>query len=88
MDWKWDTVPGTGVVFTYTWVAHAIHPGVADRVPYNVVVIALDGITGDPVRVVSNVVDAAPDTLHVGARVVAAPERVNDEIGLPLFRLA
>lgn len=88
VDWGWDTVPGTGEVFTYTWVAHAIHPGVADRVPYNVVVVQLDGITGDPVRVVSNVVDATEETLQVGRRVELECERVNDEIGLPLFRIS
>ena len=69
-------------------MGRAIHPGVADRVPYNVVVVQLDGITGDPVRVVSNLIDATQDTLQVGTRVDLAPERVNDEIGLPLFRLA
>ncbi|MEY2433821.1 MAG: uncharacterized protein QOC92_3546 [Acidimicrobiaceae bacterium] len=88
MDWGWDTLPGTGEVFTYTWVAQAIHPGVADRVPYNVVVVQLDGVNGDPVRLVSNCVDATDDTLQVGSRVDLVCERVNDEIGLPLFRLA
>ena len=75
-------------MFTYTWVAQAIHPGVADRVPYNVVVVQLDGITGDTVRVVSNVIDATQDALHVGTRVELAPERMTDDIGLPLFRFS
>lgn len=88
LEWGWDTMPGTGTVFTYTWVAQAIHPSLADRVPYNVVVVELDGTTGDPVRVVSNVVDATPDDLHVGTRVHLAATRLTDEIGLPLFRRA
>jgi uncharacterized OB-fold protein len=88
LEWDWDTLPGTGEVFTYTWVGHAIHPAIADRVPYNVVVVQLDGITGDPVRIVSNLVDATEATLTVGTRVELSCERVSDTIGLPRFRLA
>jgi len=87
LDWRWDTLPGTGRVFTYTWVVHPIHPAMVERVPYNVVVVDLDGITGDPVRVVSNVLDATEDTLAVGVGVGLECERVTDTIGLPRFRL-
>jgi uncharacterized OB-fold protein len=88
LDWGWDTLPGTGSVFTYTWVADPIHPAVEDRVPYNVVVVAVDGTTGAPVRIVSNVVDASPGDLEVGTRVTLACEPLTPEIGLPRFRLA
>ena len=63
LDWDWDTLPGTGRVFTYTWV-------------------------GEPVRLVTNVVDAGAETLRVGAAVILACDRLADEVGLPRFRLA
>jgi uncharacterized OB-fold protein len=88
LDWGWDTLPGTGTVFTYTWVHHPLHPAVTDAVPYNVSVIALDGVVGAPVRVVSNVVDAGEDDLQVGAAVTLVCDRLTDDIGLPRFRLA
>jgi len=87
LEWSWDTLPGTGRVFTYTWVHHPLHPVVAPVVPYNVAVVALDGTTGDPVRLVTNVVDADEETLVVGAPVVLACERLTPEVGLPRFRL-
>ena len=88
LAWSWDTLPGTGRVFTYTWVHHALHPAVAQVVPYNVAVVALDGTTGDPVRLVTNVVDADQSSLTIGAAVTLACEPVADGIGLPRFRLA
>ena len=87
LDWDWDTLPGTGRVFTYTWVVEPLHPAVESVAPYNVCVVDLDGVTGDPVRVVTNIVDATPDTLVVDAPVTLACERISDHVGLPRFRL-
>lgn len=88
LDWAWDTLPGTGRVFTFTWVVHAVHPAVAERVPYNVTVVALDGVTGGPVRIVTNIIDATRESLAVGMPVSLACERLTDSVGLPRFRLA
>jgi uncharacterized OB-fold protein len=88
LDWEWHTLPGTGRVFTYTWVHHPLHPAVESIVPYNVCVVELDGVTGDSVRVVTNVVDATEATLAVDAPVVLACERISEEIGLARFRLS
>ena len=88
LDWGWDTLPGTGTVFTYTWVADPIIPAIEDRVPYNVAIVEVDGTEGEPVRVVSNVVDATPDTLAVGDRVTLHCEAVTEEVGLARFRLS
>jgi uncharacterized OB-fold protein len=87
LDWSWDTLPGTGHVFTYTWVAEAIHPSMEPVVPYNVSVVEVDGVSDEPVRLVTNVVDATEQTLRVGARVTLACDRLTDEVGLPRFRL-
>ena len=57
-------------------------------VPYNVSVVEVDGTSDEPVRLVSNVVDATDETLHVGSRVTLACDKLTDEVGLPRFRLA
>jgi hypothetical protein len=88
LAWAWATLPGTGTVFTWTWVWHPLHPVVAPVVPYNVTVVELDGTAGEPVRLVTNVVDATEETLVVGAPVTLACERLTDDVGLPRFRLA
>ena len=87
LEWEWDTLPGTGRVFTYTWVVQPLHPAIESAVPYNVAVVEVDGTEGEPVRLVSNVVDATEDTLQVGAPVTLACDRLEDEVGLPRFRL-
>jgi uncharacterized OB-fold protein len=88
LDWEWATLPGTGAVFTYTWVVQALHPAIEAVAPYNVAVVEVDGVTDEPVRVVSNVVDADEETLRVGARVTLACDKLTDDVGLPRFRLA
>jgi uncharacterized OB-fold protein len=75
-------------VFTYTWVPEALHPAIESAVPYNVTVVEVDGASDEPVRLVTNVVDATSETLRVGAAVTLACDRLTDEVGLPRFRLA
>jgi len=88
LAWAWVTLPGTGTVFTYTWVVQALHPAVEAVAPYNVAVVEVDGVSDEPVRIVSNVVDADEATLRVGVRVTLACDKVTDDVGLPRFRLA
>ena len=57
----------SGVIDGFTIVHHAVHPLLSERLPYNVVVVALDGHTD--LRVVGNLIDAAPDQVQMGARV-------------------
>lgn len=87
-DWSWDPLPGTGVIATYTWVRDGARTGTA--VPgdhYNVIVVDLDGTEGEPVRMVSNVVDAwGPEDIAIGMGVELVTLRLADGIGLPLFR--
>jgi uncharacterized OB-fold protein len=66
-----------------------VHPLLGAPVaPYNVAVVEVDGTAGEPVRLVTNVVDAGAETLRVGAAVTLACDRLTDEVGLPRFRLA
>jgi uncharacterized OB-fold protein len=82
----WAAVPGTGSVFSYTVVHHPAHPALKAAVPYNVAVVHLDD--ADDVRLVSNVIDAAPADLSVGMRVTLAWDEVEGGMFLPRFRKA
>jgi len=72
-------------VFSYTWVHHATHPALAERVPYNVALVELPDAGG--VRLVSNVIDLRPDELQVGLAVELVFEDLED-VTLPRFRPA
>ena len=54
LDWYWSDLPGTGTVYTYTWVPDRRRDGQL----YNVAVVEVEGAEGDPVRILANVVDA------------------------------
>jgi uncharacterized OB-fold protein len=82
----WIHVGGCGTVFSYTIVHHPVLPTLADAVPYNVVSVALDDAPG--VRLVSNVLDAAPETIRVGLPVVLAWDEPRPGVVLPRFRPA
>ena len=70
VQWEWSDLPGTGTVYTYTWVPTRTEP----HNRYNVAMVTLDGTDGDPVRVLSNVVDAWEDAdLSVGHRAGLIP---------------
>lgn len=86
LAWSWDAVSGSGQVFSYTWSHHPVHPALAPLGVYNVAVIELDGTEGDPVRLVSWVADVTPETLSIGLPVEVVFEKIDDEIGLPVFK--
>ncbi len=99
--WDWDTLPGSGVIYSYIWVpdrarnaaAGAAAGAAADAAGgetayYNVAVVTLDGTEGEPVRLLSNVVDAwRLDDLHVGQRVEVVGVPFADGLALPCFRM-
>jgi uncharacterized protein len=71
---------GRGVVHTYT-VTHNSVPGFEP--PFAVVLVELEEQTG--LRVVSNLVDVAPDEVEIGMPVEVVFQEVEDVV-LPLFR--
>ncbi|WP_157472558.1 OB-fold domain-containing protein [Frankia sp. EAN1pec] len=86
-EWEWSTVPGTGTVYSYIWVPDRTRATEPRPAVYNVAVVTLDGTEGDPVRILSNVVDAwTQDDLQVGQRVGLAPVTFDDGLALPCFR--
>ena len=82
---EWHQVPGTGTVFTYTIIHQAAHPALKPALPYNVAVVLLD--EADDVRLVSNVVDAAPERIAIGMRVMVVWEAAGGGQLVPRFRV-
>jgi uncharacterized OB-fold protein len=70
------TSAGRGVVESVTVVHHAVHPALRSRVPYAVVLVALDD--APHVRLLGNVLNRAPDDISIGARVRVVFEEVKD----------
>lgn len=79
----WAAVAGRGRVYTYTVVHRAFIPQLQDVVPYVVAVVELADAEGT--RIVSNLVDVAPERVAIGMDV----ELVWDdyaELSVPRFR--
>ncbi len=71
-DLEFRPRPGTGIVESYVVVHHAVHPGLADRVPYTVVLVSIDGTDG--ANALGNVVNRPFDAVEIGQRVRAVFE--------------
>ena len=84
MDIEWIPVSGAGTVYSFIVSHQAVHPALTDRVPFGTVTIELD----EGPRLVSNLIGVAPADIEIGQRVRLAPQRLDDEITLPLFELA
>jgi uncharacterized OB-fold protein len=86
MTLGWKPVSGNATVYTYTIGHQPVHPALEGHGPYNVSVVLLDD--ADDVRLVTNVVDVAPDELHIGMPVTVCFEEAGDGTLLPRFRRA
>ncbi len=64
---------------------NASHEAVVNSLPYNVVLVEFDGL--DDLRLVSNVVDAAPNELAIGREVVVTWEEGPKKQLLARFKL-
>jgi len=82
----WVASAGRGRVFTFTIVHHAAFPSLAADLPYNVCAVVLDDVPS--VRLVTNVVDVAPDALAIDLPVVLAWDEPQPGVVLPRFRPA
>ena len=89
LRWEWQTLPGTGVIYSYIWIPDRARAAEGtEGAHYNVAIVTLDGTEGEPVRMLSNVVDAWElDDLHVGQRVEIVGVPLADGLALPCFRM-
>ena len=71
-------------MFSYTIAHHAVHPTLKAALPYNIAVVLLEG-AGD-VRLVSNIIDAAPEEMRIDMPVELVWEDLPGGMTLPRFR--
>ena len=83
-NWKWGKSTGRGSLFTWTVAARPMHPAFRADVPCAPAVIEME----EGVRLVSEVVDCAPDELEIGMPVEVIYEDVTPDLALPKFRRA
>jgi uncharacterized protein len=83
---KLDRVEASGraTVYTYTVVRRAPSPNWAAAVPY---AIALVDLAEGP-RLMTNLVDCAPDDISIGMAVQVQFDRIDETFSLPFFRPA
>ncbi len=81
---EWVQAPDSGVVFSFTIVHHPAHPAVASAIPYNVVVVDFPELGHS--RLISNVIDATPEQIHIGMPVTLVWEDSSTGIPLPRFK--
>jgi uncharacterized protein len=80
----WKESSGAGAVETFSIVRRAVQSEWKDKEPYVVAFVRLD----DGGRLLSNIIDCAPETVRCGARVTSSfVETTDPELGLPVFRL-
>ncbi|MBU8819675.1 Zn-ribbon domain-containing OB-fold protein [Mycolicibacterium goodii] len=65
----WIRAAGTGMVWTFTVVSRPGHPAWQPETPYVLALVELD----EGPRMMTNIVDCDPSTVHVGQRVRLAP---------------
>jgi len=88
MEWDWADLPGTGTVYSYTWVDEPPQGVMAVLGTYNITIVELDGVEGEPVRMMGRVVDIEKDDLVCGLRVNVDFEPIDAEIARPVWRAA
>lgn len=82
-SFKYEALPGTGTVYTFTIVRHPLAPHLKEVVPYVLAVVELDGTQGAGSRMVINIVDVDPETVAVGDKVRIVFDRVSDTLAVP-----
>ena len=81
-EWGWERSSGKGTVFSWIVAARAMHPAFQADAPYAPVVVEME----EGVRLLSTVVDCAPDELVMDMPVEVVFDDVTEEITLPRFR--
>ena len=79
-------VSGRGTIYSHTTTVQPFHPYFVDKVPYNLIIVALD--EDSDIRITSNMVDIANDDIRIGMAVQVTFQEVAPGLTLPLFKLA
>jgi uncharacterized protein len=84
-DFTWVELPGTGTIYSFTVVRHALGAALQGAVPYVSAVVDVDGTQGAGARMLVNVIDCDPDTVRIGDKVRVVFEKVSDTLAVPRF---
>ena len=79
---EWRDVSGNGTVASYSVVHRAVNPDLESEIPYVMAMVDLD----EGVRLLTNLVDCDPETVHCGQKVSVRFEPTSDpEFWVPVF---
>ena len=84
LGYDWVPVSGKGKLFSYTVVRRPFLQESAGKVPFIVVLVALDDCPY--VRFVSNLIHSKPEEIYIGMPVEVVFMKASDEVTLPFFR--
>jgi uncharacterized OB-fold protein len=84
-DFSWIDLPGTGVIYTYTVVRHALRPDLKDVVPFVSAIVNMDGTQGPGARMQGNVINVDPDKVTIGDKVKVVFDKISDTFAVPRF---
>lgn len=84
VDRGWVDAPGTGKVYSFTWVHTLAHADLECTLPYNVAVVEFPELG---VRMISNVIDVEHGQLRIGQDVRLTWDDVSPSRFLPRFSL-
>ena len=82
-NWTWELSSGRGTIFSWTVTDRPLHPDFAGDVPYAPTIVEMD----EGVRLLTEVVDCAPEDLDIGLPVEVVFEEVTSKVTLPKFRI-
>lgn len=82
---RWERLPGTGTLYTYTIIRRAALKAHSEHVPYAPAVVALDGAPG--IRFISAIVDCAAEALAIDAPVRVVWQERADGLATPFFTI-
>lgn len=79
---EWVRASGRGTVYSFSTIYRAPTPEFADDVPYTIALIELE----EGIRMMSNIIDCAPEDIKIGMPVEVVFDKVTPEITLPKFK--
>jgi len=80
-DTEWVASTGRGTVYSWMVARHPVHPSIANKVPYNIVLVELD----EGPRIVAGTTGIAPGQVEAGMPVRVQFEQLTAEISVPVF---
>ena len=87
LEYEWTRMSGRGKVYAHIVVRHPVHRAIREKeqVPYNVCLIELEELEG--LRIVSNILNIAPEDIHIDmpVEVTFMPTADDPSVVLPLF---